>query len=63
MKKKRPSGGSVLMTSGKKPLLLGLTPEQHAMIQAAAAKLDLPMTQFVIRQALEAAQKIILQST
>ena len=53
------SGGKRLTASGRKPVLLGLTPEQHATLKAAAQKDGRPMTQFALRAALAAAEKIL----
>ncbi len=50
--RKQASGGARMMATGKKPLLLFLTVEQHALIKRVADHLNEPMTRFVINQAL-----------
>ena len=57
--KKRISGGGQLARSGKKPVLLGLTEEQHATLRDAAAADGRPMTQFLVFHGLAAAKKIL----
>ena len=57
--KRSSSGGSRLMSSGKKPILLGLTPEQYAKIHRAAELDSRPMTQFMTLHGLRAAEKIL----
>lgn len=62
MAKKKPtqaSGGSRLVASGKKPVLLGLTPEDHAKASEAAQLERRPLTQFFIHHGLVAAEKIL----
>lgn len=53
------SGGSRLKASGKRPMLLGLTPEQHARIAEAAAVGGEPMSAVATRGALREAEKIL----
>jgi uncharacterized protein (DUF1778 family) len=57
--KRSSSGGSRLMSSGKKPILLGLTPEQYAKIHRAAEIDSRPMTQFLTLHGVKAAEKIL----
>lgn len=60
--KKRPG---YTTRSGKKPLMLNLTPDEHAKIKAAAASIGSrgkPMTQFVLDHALAAAEKQLEKS-
>jgi uncharacterized protein (DUF1778 family) len=48
-----------MQKAGRKAILLGVTPEQHALI-VQAAKIELrPVTQFVIFHALQAAEQVI----
>ena len=42
------SGGARLTASGKKPMLLGLTPEQHEEIRLASAAEGRPMAQYAV---------------
>lgn len=57
--KKQRSGGAGLIAAGKKPLLLGLTPEQHELIRQAAELDGRYMTQFVLHNTLIAAKTIL----
>lgn len=59
MKKKQASGGKRLAAKGRKPVLLALTPEQHATLFAAAALDNRRATQFLIHYGLAAAGKIL----
>jgi hypothetical protein len=54
---KQRSGGARLVASGKKPMLLGLTPEQHEEIRLAALSEERPMTQYVIHHVVAFARK------
>ncbi len=56
---KRPSGGAQLALSGKRPVLIGLTPAQHQKIRDAADADGRPMTQFLTYHGLVAAEKIL----
>jgi uncharacterized protein (DUF1778 family) len=56
-KNKQMSGGARLRASGKRAVLLGLTPEQHAAIRAAAESEGRPVTQFLVFHGLAAAKK------
>lgn len=58
-KKTQASGGARLKAAGRHPVLLGLTPEQRAKIQAAAAADNRPVTQFLVHHGLAAAEKIL----
>ena len=59
-KKKAPiSGGARLMAAGYKPVILGLTPDQHEKIQAAALADNRKMTQFLVHHGIRAAEKIL----
>lgn len=53
-KKKRISGGASIAKRGLKPVLLGLTPEQHERFKRLADLDDRPLTRWIIR-AVEAA--------
>jgi uncharacterized protein (DUF1778 family) len=53
------SGGTRLVEAGKKPVLLGLTPEQHEKISAAAEHEHRRITQFLTHYGLRAAEKIL----
>lgn len=63
MSKKKPpkqsSGGARLIASGKKPVSLGIWPDDHAVLTAAAQEERIPLTMFLIRSGLEAAKKIL----
>ena len=56
---KQASGGSRLKASGRKPVLLGLTPSEHSKVRRAAKIERRPMTQFLLRYGLAAAEKIL----
>jgi uncharacterized protein (DUF1778 family) len=56
---KQSSGGARLIASGRHPVLLGPTEEQHALLAAAAEVDGRPVTQFLIFHGLEAAKKIL----
>lgn len=61
-KKKKPtdkpkSGGARLVASGKKPILLGVTPEQYEKISTAAKADNRPITQYIIHHILKEAEK------
>lgn len=59
---KQASGGARLIASGKRPVTLGVPPDDHAIL-AEAAKLDgRPLTQFVLHYALAAAKKKLEKS-
>lgn len=47
------------MSSGKKPILLGLTPAQYEKIHRAAEIDSRPMTQFLTLHGVKAAEKIL----
>lgn len=53
------SGGARLIEAGKKAVLLGLTPEQHEKISAAAEADNRRVTQFLTHYGLKAAEKIL----
>lgn len=55
--RQQPSGGKRLADSGKKPMLLGWTPEQWELISRAAKRYGLARTQYVMMHALKAAEK------
>jgi len=55
-KKKQKSGGSRMMALGKKPIMLWVTPDEHARIKWAAEIDRRPMTQFILHEALIAAR-------
>ncbi len=64
MPKKQPkpkpaSGGARLVASGKRAMLLGLSPEDRDLIERAAKADSRPMTQFVRLAAVAAAKKIL----
>jgi len=63
MPKKPKSGGARLAEAGKRPMLLGWTPEDRAIIEQAARLDSRPMATFVQVHALAAAKKIIQKST
>ena len=60
--RKRPSGGAAIKAAGKSAMLLGWSPGDRALIEAAARIDGRPMTQFVQRAALAAAKKILKKS-
>ena len=49
--------------AGRKPVMLGLAPEQHDLIRRAALANTQHMTQFVIHSALTAARKVMAQTS
>ena len=51
------SGGARLAASGKRPILLGVSAEQHDLLRAAADAESRYVTQFVLHHALAAARK------
>lgn len=53
------SGGARLIASGRRPVLLGLTADQHATIETAAKAERRPVTQFLLHHGLAAAEKIL----
>lgn len=53
------SGGARMLAAGRKPMLLGLTPEQHDLAKRAAEREGLRMTQLAIRSLVAAAKKIL----
>jgi len=57
--KRQASGGARLVSSGKRPVLLGLTPEQHERLSAAAESEGRPLTQFLAFHGLKAAESIL----
>ncbi len=59
MTKKIASGGARLMAKGKKPMVLGLTSAQHALLFDAARIAGLPATELVLRAALAESNKIV----
>ncbi len=59
MRKKQLSGGKRLMLAGKRCMNLGILPQDHDVIKRAADAERLPMTAFVLRSALSAANKVL----
>ena len=59
MTKKTLSGGARLISSGKSPVLLGLTPDQKVILRSAADADGRPLTQFLVFHGLVAAKKIL----
>lgn len=49
------SGGARLAAKGRKPVLLGLTPDEAELIDRARG--DTPRTKFITRAAIEAARR------
>lgn len=62
MKKTQLSGGARLMKAGKKPILIGPTEDEKALLDQAAKEDGRPTTQFVLFHALAAAKKILQKS-
>lgn len=58
-KRKQLSGGAKLKASGRKAILLGVTPEQFDTFKLAASLEMRPVSQFVTFYALQAAEKVI----
>ncbi len=58
-KRKQMSGGAKLKASGKRAILLGVTPEQFEKLKFAASLEMRPVTQFVTFYAVQAADRII----
>jgi hypothetical protein len=48
LKSKSGSGGARLMRSGKKPVLLGISPEDHRLWKLAASLERRPLTQYIV---------------
>ena len=57
--KQRPSGGARLIAAGRRPVLLGLLPEEHAQLTAAAAAAQMHLTQFLTYHGLIASKTIL----
>lgn len=56
---KKPSGGANIKAAGKSPVLLALTPEEKTLIRVAAAHEGLPMSTFLVRHGIAAAEAVI----
>lgn len=52
------SGGARLMRLGKKPVVLGLTPEQHELASAVAKIEERAITEVILRYALRCLEQI-----
>ena len=65
MKKKatKKSGNSYAARSGRTPIGVTVSPEEHEIIKQAAELDGRPKTQFVLRAALAAARKLIAESS
>lgn len=57
------SGGSRLIASGKKPILLGPSAEEKLLLESAAKKVGVYTTEFVLMHALRAAKRILAKRT
>jgi uncharacterized protein (DUF1778 family) len=56
----RPAGGSgTLKARGHKPVLFGVSPDEHQTLRQAAAACGLPMSHFAKDATLAAAEKIM----
>lgn len=60
-KTKQASGGKRLGASGKKPILLGATREEWAVIHTVAKHERRPMTQYILHHIMELAAKTIAE--
>ena len=49
------SGGAKLKAAGRRAIMLGVTPEQHAVLKAAAQLEGRPLSNFVLYHAYQAA--------
>lgn len=56
---KQKSGGAQLIARGKKPITLGVSPEDKKTLDDAAKAEGRPTTQFVLYHALQAAKKVL----
>jgi uncharacterized protein (DUF1778 family) len=61
-RRKQLSGGAKMKASGKKPILLGVTPEQFDKIKLAASLEMRPVSQFVTFYAVKAAEAVIAKA-
>lgn len=61
-KRKQKSGGAKLKASGRKAILLGVTPEQFDKIKLAASLEMRPVSQFVTFYAVKAADTVIAKA-
>lgn len=61
-KRKQLSGGAKMKAAGKKAILLGVSPEQHAKLKQAATIELRPISQFVLFYAIQAADKSIAKN-
>ena len=61
-KRKQLSGGAKMKASGKKAILLGVTPEQFDKIKLAASLEMRPVTQFVTFYTVKAAEAVIAKA-
>lgn len=59
VKLKKKSGGAHIRDTGKSPLLLALDPDDKQKIRTAAGFEGLPMSKFLIKYGLMAAEKIL----
>lgn len=59
--RKQKSGSAKMYELGKKPSLLWYTPEDFALVKAAAKADRRPMTQFAIVATLAAARKVMAE--
>lgn len=62
MKKRQASGGRRLVASGRRPVTLGILPEDHDLLRQAAEIDRRPLTQFLIYHGLVTARKILEKS-
>jgi uncharacterized protein (DUF1778 family) len=60
-KRKQLSGGAKMKAAGRKPILLGVTPEQLERLREAAALELRPVSQFVVYHAMRAADLVVAQ--
>jgi len=56
---KKPSGGANIKAAGKSPLLLAIDPSDKQKIRTAAGYEGLPMSQFLVKYGVLAAEKIL----
>ena len=60
--KKPLSGGAKLKAAGRRAVMLGLSPDVHAVLSQAAAIEMRPLSQFIIFYAIGAANEVIVDS-
>lgn len=52
-----------MKAAGKKPILLGVSPEQHLRLKQASEREMRPLSQFIVYYALQAADEVLRSQT